>query len=145
MRPEYRPAYAVNAYMAPTFSSTRGQQAEVSKGMRGLVYAVDDTIAHNNTDTHAERMECAQADVEAAAAVDIGNAIPKSLMPTGRRLVYNETANTRDAHEYACLSGINRNNVLTVVLVSTLITIFPASLVMRPRRLASRSLSYLRN
>ncbi|KAJ5415599.1 hypothetical protein N7465_004294 [Penicillium sp. CMV-2018d] len=51
------------------------QQAEVSKGMRGLVYAVDDTIAHNNADTHAEGMECAQGDVEAAAAVDIGKAI----------------------------------------------------------------------
>lgn len=56
----------------------RRQQAEVSKGMRSLVYAVDDTIANNNADTHAKRMECAQADVEAAASVDIGTAIPKA-------------------------------------------------------------------
>ncbi|KAJ5521836.1 hypothetical protein N7527_005951 [Penicillium freii] len=83
------------------------QQAEVSKGMRGLVYAVDDTIAHNNADTHAERMECARADVEAAAAVDIGTAIPKSLMPTGRRLVYNETANAKDVHDG---TSINTDN-----------------------------------
>lgn len=63
--------------------------------------------------THAEIIECAQADVEAAAAVDIGTAIPNSLMPTGRRLVYNETAIMKDVHECAYLSGINRNNVLT--------------------------------
>lgn len=44
--------------------------------MRGLVYAVDETIAHNNADTYAERMECAQGEVEAAAAVDVGTAIP---------------------------------------------------------------------
>ena len=81
----------------------RRQQAEVSKGMRGLVYAVDGMIAHNNADTHAERMECAQADVEAAAAVDVGTAIPKSLMPTGRRLAYNETANAKDVNECAYL------------------------------------------
>lgn len=80
-------------------------------------------------DTHAERIECAQADVEAAAAVDIGTAIPKSLMPTGRRLVYNKTANTKDVHECAYVPRINRNNVLTVVLISTLTTIFPASLM----------------
>lgn len=84
-----------------------------------------------------------QADVEAAAAVNVGTAIPKSLMTTGRRLVYNETANAKDVHECAYLSGINRNNVSTVVLASTLITIFPAPLMMRPRRLVSRSPSYL--
>lgn len=117
----------------------RRQQAEVSKGMRGLVYAVDDTISHNNAGTHAEKMECTQADMEAAAAVDVGTAIPKSLMPTGRRLVYSETANGGDVHECAYLSGINKNNVSTVVLTSTLTTIFPALLMMTPRRLASRS------
>ncbi|KAL2699993.1 hypothetical protein AAEP93_008516 [Penicillium crustosum] len=86
----------------------RRQQAEVSKGMRGLVYAVDDTISHNNAGTHAEKMECTQADMEAAAAVDVGTAIPKSLMPTGRRLVYSETANGGDVHDINTDNDISR-------------------------------------
>lgn len=70
--------------------------------MRSLLHAVDGTIAHNNADMHAERIECAQAAVTAGkAAVEVGTATTKSLMPIRRRFVYNETADAREVVRYA--------------------------------------------
>ncbi|KAJ6149574.1 hypothetical protein N7471_000773 [Penicillium samsonianum] len=46
---------------------------------------------------HAERIECAQAAVTAGkAAVEVGTATTKSLMPITRRFVFNETADARE-------------------------------------------------
>lgn len=46
-------------------------------------------------------MQCAQAAIEAAVAVDTGIAITMGLMPIGRIPVNDETGNAKDATEYA--------------------------------------------
>jgi hypothetical protein len=73
------------------------------------------------------------------AAVEVRMTTTKSLMPAGRSLVCNKTADAEEALGYAYMPEINRYYVSTLRLASAPTATCTAPFVIRPRRLASCS------